>query len=111
MRSLVIIAAVVLGLVAGVFLILFNWFVAANLFVALGLDRIWGKGDSDFLLFAIGIYVIWLFALYAIKRIVAHSNNALLFVLVFLAVAPIPSIYGLYAIWEGCRGQHGGQCG
>ena len=111
MRALAIIAAVVLGLAAGVFLILFNWFVVANLYFALGLDKVFGKETSTPLLFMIGVYVIWLFVLFVIKRAVAPVNNALLFVFVFLAVAPLPSIYGMYSIWEDCRGRHGGQCG
>jgi predicted permease len=114
MRALVMIAAVVLGLVAGVFLVIFNWFAVASLFFALRLDHILGKGTPTFLLFMICVYVIWLFmlfALFGIKRTVAHLNNALLFVFVFLTVVPLPSIYGVYSMWEGCRGRQGGECG
>jgi hypothetical protein len=108
LRALAIIAAVVLGLVAGAFLIILNWFVAANLYFALGLDKIWGKGNASALVFIICVYVIWLFVLFVIKRAVAPVNNALLFVFVFLAVVPLPSIYGMYSMWEAYGGRRGG---
>ena len=111
MRTFSVIMAVVLGLVAGVFAMLLFWFATASIYFSLPLSRFFGKSATTLLMFMIGLYAIWCFVLWAIKRWEGQVNSAFLFILAFLAVLPLPSILGLIWWMIGCSGQHGGECG
>lgn len=111
MRTFSVMMAVVLGLVAGVFAILFFWFAAASIYFSLLLPQFFGKSTTAYLLFMIALYAVWCFVLWAIKWWEGQVNSAFLFILVFLAALPLPSIVGLIMWMMGCSGRHGGQCG
>jgi hypothetical protein len=111
LRAFSVIMAVVLGLVAGVFAILLFWFATASIYSSSPAVTIfWEKHDNIFAVYDRSLR-IWCFVLWAIKRWEGQVNSAFLFILVFLAVLPLPSILGLIWWMIGCSGQHGGECG
>jgi hypothetical protein len=108
LRGLSLVAAVVLGLVAGAFTAIL--FILAVVNIGVPLMRTFGMNhpsDGVFLLFTVGLYAIWYLVLWAIKRWVGQISSALLFLFVFLGVLPLPSIFWLMLIVPSCL-NHGG---
>lgn len=101
MRIFSIATGAALGLVAGVFAMLFFWFATASIYFSLSLPRLFGKADTAYLLFMIGLYAIWCFVLWAIKWWQGQVNSAFLFILVFFVALPLPSILGLMLWMKG----------
>ncbi|WP_154073154.1 hypothetical protein [Bradyrhizobium erythrophlei] len=87
------VAAVVLGLIAGVFATLLFILVAANIYEPLQPRLLPPNPSAEvFALFMLALYAFWFFALWAITRKVGQLN----FVLLFLFVLPLPSIVVAY---------------
>jgi hypothetical protein len=92
-RQFSLVAAVVLGLVAGVFAMLLFILVAANIYDPLQPRFLPPHPSAEvFALFMLALYAIWFFALWAITRKVGRLN----FVLLFFFVLPLPSIVVAY---------------
>jgi hypothetical protein len=93
LRQFSLVAAVVLGLVAGVFAMLPFMLVAVNIYEPLQLRFLQPNPTAAVLaLFMLALYAIWFFALWAITLKVGRLN----FVLLFLFVLPLPSIVIAY---------------
>jgi hypothetical protein len=89
LREFSLVAAVVLGLVAGVFAALLFLLVAMNFYDLLQPRFLPRDPSAEVLaLFLLALYAIWFFAIWAITRKVGRLN----FVLLFLFVLPLPSI-------------------
>ena len=96
MREFTLGAAAVLGLVAG-FLATFPILLAAvNIYYPLQqyiLPAV--PFEAGFFLFLLGLYAIWFFAFWTIKRRTVGQLN---FIILFLFVLPLPSIVFAYSL-------------
>jgi hypothetical protein len=88
-----LIAAFVLGLVAGVFSLLVFWMVDAGIYDFLQPHILPPRPSNDaFSLFAVGLFAIWLVVIWIITWRMGRGLN---FVSLFLVVLPLPSVVGL----------------
>jgi hypothetical protein len=93
LREFSLVAAVALGIVAGVFAMLPLTIMAMHIYEPLQPRFLPRDPSAEVLaLFLLALYAIWFFALWAITRKVGQQN----FVLLFLFVLPLPSIVIAY---------------
>jgi hypothetical protein len=103
LRATAIVLAIVLGLVAGVFTTFLFWVGAANI----SFEPVKGDNGLSLVRHMLHLYAIWLLVLLVpgvVKRAAIRTSSVLLFVFVFLAVVPLPSIWILFVWWKSCLG-------